>query len=72
MKCKSIASSYHQAKESLSSFKFTLYNFIQENGIEALNKLKSIDVGVYSINDLDIKVKGLEEELIKIKLMLDS
>ena len=72
VKCKAIASSYHQAKESLSTFKFTLYNFIQENGLEALNELKNIDVGVYSINDLDIKVKGLEEELIKIKLMLDS
>jgi|TARA_B100000424_G_scaffold75338_1_gene55903 hypothetical protein len=70
--CKAIASSYHQAKESLSSFKFTLYNFIQKNGIEALNELKNVDVGVYSINDLDIKLKGLEEELIKIKLMLDS
>jgi hypothetical protein len=72
IKCKAIASSYHQAKESLSTFKFTLYNFIQENGLEALEELKNIDVGVYSINDLDIKVKVLEEELIKIKLMLDS
>ena len=72
IKCKAIASSYHQAKESLSSFKFTLYNFIQENGIEALNELKNIDVGVYSINDLDNKIKVLEEDLIKIKILLDS
>tara|TARA_R110002020_G_scaffold396442_1_gene606648 strand:+ start:754 stop:1686 length:933 start_codon:yes stop_codon:yes gene_type:complete len=71
IKCKAIASSYHQAKESLSSFKFTLYNFIQENGIEALNELKNIDVGVYSINDLDNKIKVLEKDLIKIKLLLD-
>jgi hypothetical protein len=70
IKCKAIASSYHQAKESLSTFKFTLYNFIQENGLEALEELKNIDVGVYSINDLDIKVKVLEEELIKIKALL--
>tara|TARA_B100000886_G_C20395230_1_gene480048 strand:+ start:434 stop:1354 length:921 start_codon:yes stop_codon:yes gene_type:complete len=72
IKCKAIASSYHQAKESLSTFKFTLYNFIQENGLEALEELKNIDVGVYSINDLDNKIKVLEEDLIKIKLMLDS
>jgi hypothetical protein len=72
IKCKAIASSYHQAKESLSTFKFTLYNFIQENGLEALKELKNIDVGVYSINDLDNKIKVLEEDLIKIKLMLDS
>ena len=71
IKCKAIASSYHQAKESLSTFKFTLYNFIQENGLEALEELKNIDVGVYSINDLDIKVKFLEEELIKIKALLN-
>jgi len=70
VKCKAIASSYHQAKESLSTFKFTLYNFIQENGLEALEELKNIDVGVYSINDLDIKIKVLEEELIKIKALL--
>lgn len=70
--CKAIASSYHQAKESLSSFKFTLYNFIQENGIEALNELKKVDVGVYSINDLDNKIKVLEEELIKIKALLND
>lgn len=72
IECKAIASSYHQAKEGLSTFKFTLYNFIQENGLEALEELKNIDVGVYSINDLDNKIKVLEEELIKIKLMLDS
>ena len=72
IKCKAIASSYHQAKESLSTFKFTLYNFIQENGLEALEKLKNIDVGVYSINDLNIKVKVLEEELIKIKALLNT
>jgi len=69
--CKAIASSYHQAKESLSSFKFTLYNFIQENGIEALNELKNIDVGVYSINDLDNKIKILEQDLMKIKALLN-
>lgn len=72
IKCKAIASSYHQAKEGLSSFKFTLYNFIQENGLEALKELKNIDVGVYSINDLDNKIKVLEEDLIKIKILLDS
>tara|TARA_R100000654_G_scaffold75023_1_gene110949 strand:+ start:818 stop:1744 length:927 start_codon:yes stop_codon:yes gene_type:complete len=71
LKCKAIASSYHQAKESLSSFKFTLYNFIQENGIEALNELKNIDVGVYSINDLDNKIKILEQDLMKIKALLN-
>lgn len=70
--CKAIASSYHQAKEALSSFKFTLYNFIQENSIKALNELKSVDVGVYSINDLDNKIKILEQDLIKIKVLLDS
>jgi hypothetical protein len=71
LKCKAIASSYHQAKESLSSFKFTLYNFIQENGVEALNELKNIDVGVYSINDLDNKIKILEQDLMKIKALLN-
>jgi len=71
LKCKAIASSYHQAKESLSSFKFTLYNFIQENGIKALNELKNIDVGVYSINDLDNKIKILEQDLMKIKALLN-
>ena len=71
VKCKAIASSYHQAKESLSTFKFTLYNFIQENGLEALNELKKIDVGVYSINNLDNKIKVLEEDLNKIKTLLN-
>jgi hypothetical protein len=71
LKCKAIANSYHQAKESLSSFKFTLYNFIQENGVEALNELKNIDVGVYSINDLDNKIKILEQDLMKIKALLN-
>ena len=71
VKCKVIASSYHQAKESLSTFKFTLYNFIQENGLEALNELKKIDVGVYSINNLDNKIKVLEEDLNKIKTLLN-
>jgi hypothetical protein len=71
VKCKAIASSYHQAKESLSRFKFTLYNFIQENGVEALNELKNIDVGVYSINDLDNKIKILEQDLMKIKALLN-
>jgi len=72
IKCKAIASSYHQAKESLSTFKFTLYNFIQENGLEALNELKKIDVGVYSINNLDNKIKVLEQDLIKIKALLND
>ena len=71
VKCKAIASSYHQAKESLSTFKFTLYNFIQENGLETLNELKKIDVGVYSINNLDNKIKVLEEDLNKIKTLLN-
>ena len=71
IKCKAIASSYHQAKESLSTFKFTLYNFIQENGLEALEELKKIDVGVYSINNLDNKIKALEEDLNKIKTLLN-
>jgi hypothetical protein len=71
IKCKAIASSYHQAKESLSTFKFTLYNFIQENGLEALEELKNIDVGVYSINDLDNKIKILEQDLMKIKALLN-
>ena len=72
IKCKAIASSYQQAKESLSTFKFTLYNFIQENGLEALNELKKIDVGVYSINNLDNKIKVLEQDLIKIKALLND
>ena len=71
VKCKAIASSYHQAKEALSTFKFTLYNFIQENGLEALNELKKIDVGVYSINNLDNKIEVLEQELTKIKALLN-
>jgi len=71
IKCKAIASSYHQAKEALSTFKFTLYNFIQENGLEALEELKKIDVGVYSINNLDNKIKVLEEDLNKIKTLLN-
>ena len=71
IKCKAIASSYHQAKEALSTFKFTLYNFIQENGLEALEELKNIDVGVYSINNLDNKIKVLEEDLNKIKTLLN-
>jgi len=72
VKCKAIASSYHQAKEALSTFKFTLYNFIQENGLEALNELKNIDVGVYSINNLDNKIEVLEQDLIKIKALLND
>ena len=72
VKCKAIASSYHQAKEALSTFKFTLYNFIQENGLEALNELKKIDVGVYSINNLDNKIEVLEQDLIKIKALLND
>tara|TARA_R100000353_G_scaffold34134_1_gene27405 strand:+ start:64 stop:978 length:915 start_codon:yes stop_codon:yes gene_type:complete len=70
--CKAIASSYHQAKEALSTFKFTLYNFIQENGLEALNELKNIDVGIYSINNLDNKIEVLEQDLIKIKALLND
>ena len=72
IKCKAIASSYRQAKDSLSTFKFTLYNFIQENGLEALNELKKIDVGVYSINNLDNKIEVLEQDLIKIKALLND
>ena len=71
VKCKAIASSYHQAKEALSTFKFTLYNFIQENGLEALNELKKIDVGIYSINNLDNKIEVLEQDLLKIKALLN-
>jgi hypothetical protein len=72
IKCKAIASSYNQAKQSLSEFKFTLYNFIKENGLEALNELKKIDVGVYSINNLNNKIKVLEEDLNKIKALLNE
>ena len=68
--CKSIASSCHEAKEALSNFKLTLNNFIRANGIEALNELKNIDVGVYSINNLDIKIQYLEEEIKEIKTLL--
>ena len=53
------------------SIKPELYNFIQENGLETLNELKKIDVGVYSINNLDNKIKVLEEDLNKIKTLLN-
>jgi hypothetical protein len=70
--CKIITSSCHQAKESLIGFKNILYNFIQENDTEALQQLKNIDVGVYSINNLDLKVKELEDLLAEIKLLLSK
>jgi len=70
--CKIITSSCHQAKESLIGFKNILYNFIHENDTEALQQLKNIDVGVYSINNLDLKVKELEDLLAEIKLLLSK
>tara|TARA_R100000234_G_scaffold11297_2_gene6319 strand:- start:841 stop:945 length:105 start_codon:yes stop_codon:yes gene_type:complete len=33
--------------------------------------LTGIDVGVYSINDLDNKIKILEQDLMKIKALLN-
>ena len=72
VKCKAIASSYHQAKEAISSFKFTLYNFIKENGLESLEQLKNIDVGVYSIHDLNLKVNKLNNEVKSIISILNN
>ena len=72
VKCKAIASSYHQAKEAISSFKFTLYNFIKENGLESLEELKNIDVGVYSIHDLNLKVNKLNNEVKSIISILNN
>ena len=54
-----------------SEFKNAVHDILSQR-VQSAIELKKVDVGVYSINDLDIKVKGLEEELIKIKLMLDS
>ena len=72
VKCKAIASSYHQAKEAISSFKFTLYNFVKENGLESLEELKNIDVGVYSIHDLNLKVDKLNDEVKSIISILNN
>jgi hypothetical protein len=72
IKCKAIASSYHQAKEAISSFKFTLYNFVKENGLESLEELKNIDVGVYSIHDLNLKVDKLNDEVKSIISILNN
>tara|TARA_B100000424_G_scaffold267333_1_gene259962 strand:+ start:781 stop:1707 length:927 start_codon:yes stop_codon:yes gene_type:complete len=72
VKCKAIASSYHQAKEAISNFKFTLYNFVKENGLESLEELKNIDVGVYSIHDLNLKVDKLNDEVKSIISILNN
>ena len=61
--CKQISTACHNAKETLSTLKFSIYNLVHKEGSQVLKDLKNVDAGVYSVNNLESQINELQKEL---------
>jgi len=61
--CKQISTACHNAKETLSTLKFSIYNLVHKEGSQVLKDLKNVDAGVYSVNTLESQINELQKEL---------
>lgn len=61
--CKQISTACHNAKETLSTLKFSIYNLVHKEGSQVLKDLKNVDAGVYSVSNLESQINELQKEL---------
>tara|TARA_B100000965_G_scaffold280136_1_gene237947 strand:- start:1084 stop:2052 length:969 start_codon:yes stop_codon:yes gene_type:complete len=61
--CKQISAACDNAKETLLTLKFSIYNLIHKEGSQVLKDLKNVDAGVYSVSNLESQINELQKEL---------